>query len=77
LSAFISTNEADAKKVGWGEMPFHTIVKELDARTNGRVIRADDPWIATTSIGARFQPPSGSILGLRHKPKLYVELDIA
>jgi hypothetical protein len=77
LAAFIPTNEKDAKKVKWGEMPFHEIVEELARRGNGRVIRADDPWIATAGGKAPFRPPSGAIRGLRHKQGLWVELDIA
>lgn len=77
LAAFIPTNEKDAKKVRWGEMPFSEIVEELDRRTSGRVIRADDPWIATQNVGAGFRAPSGAVLGLRHQQGLWVELDIA
>ena len=45
LSAFIPTNKMDAKKVGWGEMPFDAILEDLEKRTSGRVVRADDPWV--------------------------------
>jgi beta-lactamase superfamily II metal-dependent hydrolase len=46
LSAFIPTNEEDAKKVGWGRMPLNSILDALGERCGGRVIRADDPWIS-------------------------------
>ena len=76
LSAFIPTNEVDAKKVKWGQMPFPGIVNRLKELCSGRVIRADDPWVATPTAAPGFTPPSGSIRGLRHKPELYVELDL-
>jgi len=77
LSSFIPTNEKDAKKVGWGAMPLKSITDELGKRGSGRVIRADDGWIATDTVNAGFEPPSGSIRALRHKPGLYVEVDVA
>jgi hypothetical protein len=77
LAAFIPTNKADAANVGWGEMPFKHIVNELNRRAGDRVIRADDPWIATDNIGAKFIPPSGAVRALRHKKGLWVEWDIA
>jgi Metallo-beta-lactamase superfamily len=76
LAAFIPTNEKDAKKVGWGEMPYPKLLNELRERGTGRVIRADDPWVAKANIDISFETPSGSIRGLRHKPSLWVELDI-
>lgn len=77
LSAFVPTNEKDAKKVKWGEMPFQEILDELDRRGSKRVIRADDPWVATDKVHARFKKPSGSIRAVRHQKGLWVELDIA
>ena len=77
LSSFIPTSEKDAKKVGWGAMPLKSIVDELRKRGSGRVIRADEDWIATDTMNANFQPPSGSIRALRYKPGLWVEVDIA
>lgn len=76
LSAFIPTNEKDAKKVKWNEMPFEEICTALEQQTSGRVIRADDEWIGTENIGVNFQLPSGSILGLRHEKGLWIELDV-
>src|SRR5262249_41573991 len=81
FAAFIPTNANDALKVKWGAMPFTGIVDELrkhshDAAKRGdRVIRADDPWIATDKVPSDF-PVSGSIRELRHKPGLWVELDL-
>ena len=60
LAAFIPTNEADARKVGWGEMPFPGITEELARRTGGRLVRADDPWIAGDDGEAPFRTPSGA-----------------
>ena len=77
LSAFIPTNQKDAKKIGWGQMPFGSILGALDERCAGRVIRADDPWVAGAAPGPEFQAPGGSIRALRHEPGLWVELDLA
>jgi hypothetical protein len=76
LSAFIPTNEKDAKKVGWGQMPFASILKALEERCGGRVIRADDTWVASPQIPAALAAPSGSIVAIRHCPDLWVELQI-
>ena len=77
LSAFIPTNEKDAKKVGWGQMPFGPIVKALAKICSNRVIRADDAWIAGTAPGPGFQVPGGSIQALRSDSGLWVELHLA
>lgn len=77
LSAFIPTNEKDAKKVGWGQMPFSSIIEALAERCSGRVIRADDPWVAGAVPGPGFQVPSGSVRALRHEQDLWVELQLA
>ena len=80
LSAFIPTNEQDAKKVKWGEMPFKPILGELERRTSGRLIRADDPWLTARNGRPAYSEPSGAILATRHDPSgegLWVELDIA
>ena len=78
LSAFIPTNEEDAKKVGWGQMPFGPITDALHKNCNGRVIRADDDWLASADSKPSFKVPSGSIHAVRHDPQgLWVELDIA
>jgi Metallo-beta-lactamase superfamily len=79
LSAFIPTNEKDALKVKWGEMPFKTILEDLQKRTSQRVIRADDPWIGQPASKPKFGLPSGAVLALQHDEKkgLWVELDIA
>ena len=76
LAAFIPTNEKDAKKVKWGQMPYSGILDELRSRTQGRVIRADDPWISTLTTDPGFSYPSGSIRDLRHKKDLCVELEV-
>jgi hypothetical protein len=77
LAAFIPTNEKDAKKVKWGQMPFEAILEELKVRASGRVIRADDPWIATQNVGVGFETPSGAVRAVSHEPGLFVKLDIA
>jgi hypothetical protein len=77
LSAFIPTNEEDAKKVGWGEMPFAPLLSDLEKRTNSRVIRADDSWLTQPGGAPKFNI-SGAIKDLRHDTVegLWVELDI-
>lgn len=77
LSAFIPTNEKDAKKVKWGEMPFHLILDALKKRAGKRVIRADDAWVGQATAKPGFRTPSGSIQKLRHQQDLWVEMDIA
>ncbi|TJW17960.1 MAG: hypothetical protein E5W82_02995 [Mesorhizobium sp.] len=85
LSAFIPTNQLDAKNVHWGEMPYDAILTALAARTKGRVIRADDEWIGNKNGKPAFAPPTGSILAVRNAPRdaargkggLWVELDLA
>ena len=77
LSAFIPTNEDDAKKVGWGEMPYHSIITALAKKTSGRTIRADDAWIGKANGKPAFAFPSGSILAVRSEGKRWVELDLA
>jgi hypothetical protein len=77
LSAFIPTNEVDAKRVGWGEMPFEPLLEDLKKRTLNRVIRADDPWLKQGAAQPDFANAPGAIKALRSDPKgLWVELDI-
>jgi beta-lactamase superfamily II metal-dependent hydrolase len=78
LSAFIPTNEQDAKKVKWGEMPFKLILEDLQKRTSQRVIRADDLWLADAEGKPTYGDSSGAILATRHGDDgLWVELDLA
>ena len=77
LSAFVPTNAADAAKVGWGQMPYGAILKALASQCNGRVIRADDPWLTGQGPGPAFATPSGSIQALGFKQNLWVELRLA
>jgi len=84
LSAFIPTNKVDAVKVHWGEMPYDGILTALEAKTKGRVIRADDPWLADKNGKPAFATPSGSIQAVRSAPRdaargpggLWVEVDL-
>ena len=84
LSAFIPTNKLDAVKVHWGEMPYDGILTALEAKTKGRVIRADDAWLADANGKPAFAAPSGSIQAVRSAPRdaargtggLWVELDL-
>ena len=77
LSAFIPTNETDARKLGWGQMPFGPVMRALDRQCHGRVIRADDVWITDTAPGPGFAVPGGSIQALRSERGLWVELHLA
>lgn len=85
LSAFIPTNQKDALRVRWGEMPYHAILTKLAGKTHGRVIRADDEWIGRKNGKPGFACPSGSILAVRNAGRvparneggLRVELDLA
>lgn len=85
LSAFIPTNKKDALKVRWGEMPYHGILNALAAKTQGRVIRADDDWLEVKDGRPQFASPSGSIRAVRSairdrargKGGLWVEVDLA
>jgi len=77
LSAFIPTNEKDAKKVRWGKMPFEGILAELLRRTHGRVVRADDAWVQAGDVPASLQSAAGSIRGTKSKAELWVEFEIA
>jgi hypothetical protein len=84
LSAFIPTNKLDALKVHWGEMPYYGILTALEAQAKGRVIRADDPWLADKDGKPVFTAPSGSIQAVRSAPRdaargpggLWVEVDL-
>ncbi|MFK0688060.1 MBL fold metallo-hydrolase [Mesorhizobium sp. IMUNJ 23033] len=84
LSAFIPTNQDDAKKVRWHEMPYDPILTALAAKANGRVIRSDDKWLADKNGKPPFATPSGSIRAVRHAPRdkargeggLWVEVDL-
>ncbi|HLG84973.1 MAG TPA: MBL fold metallo-hydrolase [Bradyrhizobium sp.] len=63
LSAFIPTNEVDAKNVGWGEMPFEPLLDDLEKRTAQRVVRADDPWLKQPAGQPGFVTPAGAATG--------------
>jgi glyoxylase-like metal-dependent hydrolase (beta-lactamase superfamily II) len=80
LAAFVPVNEQDAKRIGWGQMPFHGILEDLRSRTAGRVIRADDVWLRAGPLPDVFATPSGAVKGVRYDTSgqaLWVELDIA
>jgi hypothetical protein len=79
LAAFIPTNAVDAQKVGWGAMPFPAILAALERRAEGRVIRADDPWIKQGPAPS-FKGVPGALRRVDKDPsddRLWVELDIS
>jgi glyoxylase-like metal-dependent hydrolase (beta-lactamase superfamily II) len=80
FSAFIPTNDKDAKKVKWGEMPFEPILDALHEHAGKRVIRADDPWPQhEPNARAPFRAPSGSVKAIRRSQDqaMWIEMDIA
>lgn len=77
LSAFIPVNEADAKKIGWQEMPLADILDALRARAGARVVRADDGWLADGVIPPTLVGGGGSLRAVRCRAKLWVEFDVA
>ena len=77
LASFVPTNEVDAKKVRWGQMPFKDIMSDLTERAAGRVVRADDKWVTTGQVPAHLATPSGAILATRAIAELCVEFDLA
>ena len=77
LVAFVPTSEADAKKVGWGAMPFPAILDELARRTRRRVVRADDAWLAGDAAPPAFATPSRAVSAMRHRAGLWVEFDFS
>jgi hypothetical protein len=76
LTAFIPTSEKDARKIGWGAMPFPEIVEELTRRTGGRIVRADDAWLTDADGQAPFTAPSGAVRAVRHGAGLWVEFEL-
>ena len=77
LAAFVPTSEADARKLGWGEMPSHALLSALRQRTSGRLIRADDPWIRDPTAVPCLETPAGSLRALRRGDGLWVEVDVS
>jgi hypothetical protein len=76
LSAFVPTNAQDAKKIGWGQMPFPPIIEALAERCAGRVIRADDAWLRGTATAPTFEVPSGSLSKVSKDDGLWVEVEV-
>lgn len=76
LSAFIPVNAADAQNIGWKEMPFTGILTALGARAAGRVVRADDKWLADCAIPPALAAGGGSLRAVRCGAKLWVEFDV-
>jgi hypothetical protein len=76
LAAFIPTHALDAKKIGWGQMPFGPILEALAERCDGRVIRADDAWLRGTATAPTFDVPSGSLRKVSKGDGLWVEVEV-
>jgi beta-lactamase superfamily II metal-dependent hydrolase len=83
LTAFIPTNEDDAKNVKWGEMPYHSLLAALESLCGPRVVRADNPKLLEGK--APFDTPSGSIQAVRvgtvgnggDQRRTWIEFDVA
>lgn len=77
LSAFIPTNEEDAKNVKWEAMPFRGIMEDLTLRAQDRVIRADDAWLADDTPAARFRKRTGSLVSVQPGGEgLWVDVEV-
>ncbi|HEY4093300.1 MAG TPA: MBL fold metallo-hydrolase [Luteibacter sp.] len=77
LDAFIPTNQKDALKVNWGAMPYKILLKDLEERCRGRVVRADDAWIGTGKVPASLSSGKGSITAAACGKGLWVEFELS
>jgi hypothetical protein len=60
LVAFIPVHEGMAKKKNWNHMPLPGLVKELERRTHGRVVRIDEHYDARSKAGgSKLKKPTG------------------
>jgi hypothetical protein len=72
LVAFIPVNHKMAVQKGWGKMPLPKLVKELNARTQGRLVLADEDYKPpNTPKGKAFAAALTG--GPKGKEKLYYE----
>lgn len=79
LFAFIPVNQADAKKVRWGAMPFQDLLQTLEKKTDGCVVRADDDWLKTGIVPNRLTNKSKRISAARADTSgkgLWIEFDL-
>ena len=72
LIAFIPTDEAVAKKVGWGSMPLPALVQALEAHTSGRTVRADRDFAAGPDASATLAAFAQALM----TTDLYYEIEI-
>lgn len=85
LAAFVPTNEVDARRIDWKQMPYQDILTALAARTNGRMVRADDLLSRKDLDAGELPGPPGSAVGIRTGQSdanmqlacPYVEFDLA
>jgi len=52
--AFVPVDHKMAVKKGWGKMPLEKLMTELNDRTKGRVVRADQKYESKTRQGEEF-----------------------
>ena len=72
LVAFIPTDEALARRVGWGRMPLPSLVAALGQRTGGRVVRADQDFQAGGEPAGRLAEFARALAAT----DLYYEIEI-
>jgi hypothetical protein len=77
LVAFIPVNAAQAKRLGWGRMPWQGILDALETRTRGRTIRADAPWIATGRIPTALRRGGSARVSGTDPDGLWIELELS
>lgn len=75
LSAYIPSKKSAAVDLNWHKIPFEPLLDALSTRTNGRILKADSPWLPNGPVPASLI--SGSIKGIRCGANgLYVEVDV-
>ena len=51
LVAMLPVEKVAVDRLGYGEMPLKSLLKELEKRTNGRVLQLDKKWPGEKSPG--------------------------
>lgn len=81
LAAFIPTNKYDAEnKCKWRNFPSDALLDVLGRKSQKRLIRADDAWIATGVVPDNFKTSPGCIAAVTTAPNgsgLWVEVELA
>ena len=81
LAAFVPTNKHDAEnKCKWRNFPFDPLLDVLGRKSQKRLIRADDAWIAAGVVPDNFKTSPGCIAAVTTAPDgsgLWVEVELA